>query len=63
MDGLGFRDVELFNLTLLERQAWRLLKEQEMLNARALKARYYLISHLLDATLGAAPSQVWRSIL
>ena len=63
MGGLGFRDVELFNLALLARQAWRLLMDSDTLSARVLKARYYPNCDLLEATLGAAPSQVWRAIL
>lgn len=63
MGGLGFRDIELFNLALFARQAWRLMQEPEYLSARVLKVRYYPNCHLLDATLGSAPSQVWRSIL
>ena len=61
--GMGFRDMRLFNQALLARQAWRLLQELETLSARVLRARYYADANILDATLGQAPSQVWRSIL
>jgi hypothetical protein len=60
--GLGFRDIELFNLTLLARQAWR-LQNPETLSTRILQAVYYPNTDLLNADLGAHPSQVWRSIL
>lgn len=63
MGGLGFRDVELFNLALLARQVWRLLQEPDTLSARVLRARYYPGANILDASLGQAPSQVWRSLL
>ena len=60
MGGLGFRDIELFSLALLARQAWRIIQELGSLSARVLKARYFSDCHLLDATLGTSPSQVWR---
>ena len=61
--GLGFRDIELFNLALLARQAWRLLQEPTSLSARILKAVYYPLSTILDAEVDNHPSQVWRSII
>ena len=63
MGGMGFRDLELFNLALLARQAWRVLVEDESLSAQILKAAYYPDSSLLEATLGSHPSQIWRAIL
>ena len=63
MGGLGFRDVELFNLALLARQVWRLLQEPDTPSACVLKARYYPNTSIPDATLGSSPSQVWRSLI
>lgn len=63
MGGIGFRDVELFNLALLARQVWRLLQDPESLSARVLRARYFPEGNILDAALGAHPSQVWRSLM
>ena len=63
MGGIGFRDIELFNLALLARQVWRLLQEPESLSARVLRARYYPQGSILEATIGAQPSQVWCSLL
>ncbi|KAK1602222.1 hypothetical protein QYE76_037526 [Lolium multiflorum] len=45
------------------RQAWRLLQNPETLSAWILKAVYYPNTDLLNANLGAHPSQIWRSIL
>jgi hypothetical protein len=62
LGGLGFRDIELFNLALLARQAWRILKAPSSLSARILKTVYYPTVDFLDADQGASPSRVWRAI-
>lgn len=61
--GLGFWDIELFNLALLARQAWRVLVEPDSLSARVLKAKYFPSCDFLQAELGGAPSQIWRAVL
>lgn len=61
--GLGFRDIELFNLELLACQAWQILIDPNSLSARILKAKYFPSSEFLRAGLGSSPSQIWRSML
>jgi hypothetical protein len=58
MGGLGFWDIELFNLAFLARQGWRLLQNPESLSARVLRARYFSDGNLLHSQIGSAPSQV-----
>lgn len=47
--GLGFRDLQGFNLALLGKQCWNLLKNLDALVLRLLKTRYYPNCNLLQA--------------
>lgn len=38
--GLGFRDLEMFNTTLLAKQLWRIIIHLNMLVSRVIKAKY-----------------------
>ncbi|XP_060962217.1 uncharacterized protein LOC115711062 [Cannabis sativa] len=60
--GLGFRNLRDYNLSLLGKQAWRLLQGADTLVNRVYKARYYPHDSMLNASLGANPSYIWRSI-
>jgi len=40
--GLGYRDMKIFNETLLRKKIWRLLKDQGSPIAGFLQAKYYL---------------------
>ncbi|CAA7050320.1 unnamed protein product, partial [Microthlaspi erraticum] len=61
--GLGFRDLQLFNLALLAKQLWRLLYYPSSLLARILKSRYYRNTSPLEVEKSNAPSFRWRSIM
>ncbi|CAH9098998.1 unnamed protein product [Cuscuta epithymum] len=60
--GLGFRRIREFNLAMLAKQGWRLVKDTESLMSCVLQARYYPHSTFLQAKLGSNPSFIWRSI-
>lgn len=61
--GLGFRDLHIFNIAMLARQSWRLLKYPDSLCATVLKAKYFLQSSILEAMPKQGMSYTWRSIL
>jgi hypothetical protein len=61
--GLGYRDLHLFNLAMLARQAWRLVMAPDSLCARLLLARYYPDGDLMAAQEGPGISYSWRSII
>lgn len=59
---MGFRDMHLFNLSMLAKQGWRLIHHPDTLSSRILKAKYFPDCFFLDAKLGNSPSMIWRSI-
>ncbi|XP_059458269.1 uncharacterized protein LOC132187853 [Corylus avellana] len=60
--GLGFRDLEMFNLALLAKQGWRIMTNPNTLVATILREKYYPHGNFLEANLGRKPSYAWRSI-
>jgi hypothetical protein len=60
--GLGYRDLENFNLALLAKQGWRLIQNPQSLVARIIKEKYHPDCSFLDSELGNRPSYAWRSI-
>lgn len=59
--GLGFRKLYDFNISLLGKQAWKLVMNQDSLISELFKVRYYPDGSFLSAKVGANPSYVWRS--
>jgi hypothetical protein len=60
--GLGYRDLVCFNMALLAKQGWRLVKQPDSLAARVYKEKYYPGGTFMSSSLGKRPSYVWRSI-
>jgi hypothetical protein len=60
--GMGFRDLESFNLALLAKQGWRLIHSSNSLVSRVFKEKYYPNGSFQTSTLGRRPSYAWRSI-
>jgi ribonuclease HI len=60
--GLGYRELEAFNLALLAKQGWRLLSQPDTLVARVYRAKYFVGGDFLASSLGRGPSFAWRSI-
>lgn len=61
--GLGFKNLNKFNISLLAKQGWRLLDKPMSIIACMFQACYFNGKSFLEANLGANPSFCWRSIL
>ncbi|KAK4381783.1 hypothetical protein Sango_2934000 [Sesamum angolense] len=61
--GLGFRNLEAFNLAILAKQLQRLMTRPEWLVHKVLKAKYFPCNHIFKAQVGVRPSFMWRSII
>ncbi|XP_075659081.1 putative mitochondrial protein AtMg00310 [Castanea sativa] len=60
--GIGFRNLQAFNLAMLAKQGWRPLSNPYSLIARIYKARYYPHGDVLNSKPQCNPSYAWRSI-
>jgi hypothetical protein len=61
--GLGFRDAYAFNIAMLAKQSWRLLRNPNSLCAKILKAKYFRDGDVLGAQPREGMPYTWRSIL
>ncbi|XP_062014434.1 uncharacterized protein LOC133730954 [Rosa rugosa] len=61
--GMGFRNLEDFNNSLLAKQAWRIIQNPTALWVRLLQQRYYPSTSFLTAKKGSSSSWIWSSLL
>ena len=61
--GMGFRDLQSFNLALLAKQGWRLQTNTSSLFYKVYKAKYFPGCEFVEANMGNQPSYAWRSIM
>jgi hypothetical protein len=60
---MGFRDLHLFNKSMLGKQGWCLTTRPYSLCARALKGRYFHDTEFLGSSRKKHASHTWRAIL
>jgi hypothetical protein len=56
--GMGYRDLEWFNMALLAKQGWRLVQNPGGLVVTVLAEKYYPHGNFMDACLSKRPSYV-----
>ena len=61
--GMSFKDLALFNETLLAKKTWRLLHNKNSLFYRVFKSRFFPNCSIMDAKEGRGGSYAWKSIL
>ena len=61
--GMGFKDIEKFNDSLLAKQVWRMINYPDSLCHRVFKARFFLDCSILEAKESTIGSYAWKSIL
>lgn len=61
--GIGFRDIEAYNLALLAKQCWRLLNNESSLLFLLLKVKYFNKSSLVGVRVHSTASFTWKSLM
>ena len=63
ISGMGFRDLAMFNDSLLAKQAWWLLHNKTLLFYKVFKAHFFPNSSIMEAVDSRLGSYAWKSIL
>lgn len=61
--GMGFKDFQLFNQSMLAKQGWRLMTQPESLCARVLRGKCFHGGDFMSARNKKNASHTWRAIL
>ena len=61
--GLGFRDIQAFNIAMLGKVAWRLVTKPDCLLARTLLGKYCYKGSFLTVPCPSSSSHGWRGII
>ena len=61
--GMGFKELLLFNDSLLAKQTWRLLHNKNSLFYRIFKSKFFPNCSIMEAKEGRGGSYAWKSIL
>ena len=61
--GMGFRDLALYNDSLLAKHAWHLLHNKTSLFYKVFKARFFPNSTIMEAADSRMGSYAWKNIL
>ena len=60
--GMRFRNLQAFNLSILGKQGWKFISNQDAIVSKVFKAKYFSSVDFLEVPLGHNPSFVWHSI-
>ncbi|KAK9095394.1 hypothetical protein Scep_026863 [Stephania cephalantha] len=61
--GLGFKDIELFNISFVGKQAWRIMEGSNQILSNFSRTKYFINEEFMFANLGSMPSWAWRGLL
>ena len=63
VSGLGFRDIQDFNIAMLAKNAWRILTNPDCLLACLLLGKFCHSSSFLSSLCPSSPSHGWRGVV